>query len=108
MRLSEWGLKPVITTHFPTFTPNDYLFTEYAKTVDGGEKMEKWEIFAHAVNEIIREGGSLGINEQSTKDRLDYQKFLAGKKNEITVNGKTFQFPHTTEKTTYTEEKKNY
>ena len=90
MRLSECGLKPLTVTHFPTFTPNDYLFTEYAKTVDGGEQMEKWEIFAHAVNEIIREGGNLGINEESNKDRLDYQKFLAGRTNKITINGKTF------------------
>ena len=70
--------------------------------------MEKWEIFAHAVNEIMREGGGLGINEQPSKCRLDYQKFMAGRTNEITVDGKTFYYPHNTEDTSLIEEKKNY
>ena len=38
----------------PAFIPNDYLYTEYAKTIDGYEKMEKWEIYAHAVHDFMR------------------------------------------------------
>ena len=27
---------------YPVFVPNDYLYTEYAKTIPGYENMEKW------------------------------------------------------------------
>ena len=47
--VSELGMKSMTCTHYPTFIPNDYLFTEYAKTIEGHEKLEKWEIYAHAV-----------------------------------------------------------
>ena len=60
--LSEWGLKPLEMIHLPIFVPNDYLYTEYAKTIEGYEKMEKWEIYAHAINEVIRLEGGLGQN----------------------------------------------
>ena len=76
--LSEFGLKPLEMTHLPIFVPNDYLFTEYAKTLDGHEKMEKWEIYAHAVNEVIRLEGGFGQNLQQTRDKVAYQKFLMG------------------------------
>ena len=91
---SEWGLKDLTMTHFPTFVPNDYLYTEYAKTIEGHEKMEKWEIYAHAVNEIIRQEEGLGINSQPTRNKVQYQQFLMGRVNEITVNDKTFYYPH--------------
>ena len=97
LAFSEWGLKSVTVTHLPTFAPNDYFYDEYAKTIDGHEKMEKWEIYAHAVNEIIREEGGLGINTQPFRHRLDYFKFIAGKTNKIEVNGKTFYYPHRVE-----------
>ena len=51
---SEWGLKDLTLTHFPTFVPNDYLFSTYAKTIKGHEKMEKWEIYAHAVRDFLQ------------------------------------------------------
>jgi len=102
---SEWGLKSLTVTHLPTFAPNDYFYAEYAKTIDGHEKMEKWEIYAHAVNEIIREEGGLGVNTQPTRCKLEYFKFIAGKTNEIEVNGKKFYYPHRAEITT-SEEKK--
>jgi len=62
--LSEWGIKTLELTHLPIFVPNEYLFTEYAKTIEGHEKMEQWEIYAQAVNEIIRLEGGLGQNLQ--------------------------------------------
>ena len=48
--------------HYPTFVPNDYLFTEYAKTLEGGDKMEKWEIYAEAVRDFIKTKGGFGDN----------------------------------------------
>ena len=44
------------------FIPNEYLYTEYAKTIEGHEKMEKWEIYAHAVRDFIKKEGGFGDN----------------------------------------------
>ena len=51
---SEMGLRTIEINHYPTFVPNEYLFKEYSKTIEGGDKMEKWEIYAAAVNDLIR------------------------------------------------------
>ena len=79
--------------HYPTFVPNDYLFTEYAKTLDGGEKMEKWEIYAHAVRDLIKTEGKFGDNLQANRDKVSLQEYLWGKKDEITINGETYYWP---------------
>merc|ERR1711957_119879 len=46
---SEFAIKELHGHHFPIFVPNDYLYTKYAMTIPGYETMEKWEIYAHAV-----------------------------------------------------------
>ena len=51
---SEFALNKVELHRFPIFVPNEYLYSEYAKTITGHETMEKWEIYAHAVNDFIR------------------------------------------------------
>ena len=58
--------------------------------------MEKWEIYAHAVNDFMRTESGLGENKQPIRDKVNYQKFLTGKTNELTVNGKTYYYPHRT------------
>ena len=62
LMISELNFKKMTCTHYPTFNPNDYLFTEYAKTIEGYEKMEKWEIYAHAVEDFMRTTGGFGTN----------------------------------------------
>ena len=47
--LSEFTLQPIRAYTYPIFVPNDYLYTEYAKTIQGYENMENWEIYAHAI-----------------------------------------------------------
>ena len=42
---------------YAPFSPNDYLFTEYAKKIPNGDKMEKWEIYAYAIRDIIAKEG---------------------------------------------------
>ena len=56
---------------FPTFVPNDYLYTEYARTIPGYEKMERWEIYAHAVEDLIRREGGFGISTQPLREKLN-------------------------------------
>ena len=48
----------------PIFIPNEFLYTEYAKTIPGHEQMEKWKIYAYAVEDLIRTHGNFGKNEQ--------------------------------------------
>ena len=91
---AEMNFKKVTCTHYPIFIPNDYLFTEYAKTIDGHEKMEKWEIYAHALEDFIRTTGGFGTNTQPLREKVNYQKFVWGKTDEVTINGKTFYYPH--------------
>ena len=79
--------------HLPVFVPNDYLFTEYAKTIEGHETMEKWEIYAHAVRDLIKREGNFGDNYQPNRDKVSLQQFLWGKKDEITINDKTYYWP---------------
>ena len=75
------------------FTPNEYLYTVYAKTIPGYESMEKWEIYAHAVNDFMRKASDFGYNDQPVRERVSFRDFVTGKKDEISVNGKTFYWP---------------
>ena len=43
--------------------PNEYLFTEYRKQIPGGDKMEKWEVYAYAMRDFMAETGDFGIIE---------------------------------------------
>ena len=78
MMISEFAVKRLEGHHFPVFVPNDYLYTEYAKTIPGYEKMEKWEIYAHAVEDFMRNHGKFGKNEQALREKVNYQKFVWG------------------------------
>ena len=55
--------------------------------------MERWEIYAHAVEDFLRKQGKFGKNEQQLREKVSYQKFIWGFKNEITVNNKTYYWP---------------
>ena len=91
--VSEFAMQPLRAHTYPIFVPNDYLYTEYAKTIPGYEKMEKWEIYAHAINDFLSKEGGFEHNEQALREKVSLQKFVWGHKNEITVNGKTFHWP---------------
>ena len=92
--ISECNLKPLNVTHFPIFVPNEYLFTEYAKTIEGHEKMEKWQIYAHALEDFMRKAGGFGTSTLPLREKVSYLNFMGGKKDEITINGSTFYYPH--------------
>ena len=57
---SEFTLQKIRCHSYPIFVPNDYLYTEYAKTIEGHETMEKWEIYAHAIRDFLKREGGFG------------------------------------------------
>ena len=61
--VSEFAFQELQAHMFPVFVPNDYMYNEYAKTLPDHEKMEKWEIYAHAVEDFTRTHGGFGKNE---------------------------------------------
>ena len=94
---SEFVINTVYSDRYPIFVPNDYLYTVYAKTIPGYEKMEKWEIYAEAVNDFMRRAGGFDANTQANREKVNMQQFIWGEKDEITVNGKTFYWPPRTD-----------
>ncbi len=98
LMLSEFSLNVFDAHRYPIFVPNDYLYTEYAKTIPGysdepKKSMKKWEIYAHAVEDLMRREGGFGVNDQALREKVSLQKFVWGEKDEISVNGKTFYWP---------------
>lgn len=93
LSLSEFALNKQVYHTFPVFVPNEYLYTEYAKTIPGHETMGRPDIYAHAVNEFLREAGGFGLNTNPNRDMVNLRRFVGGRTNEITVNGKTFYWP---------------
>lgn len=78
---------------FPPFIPNEYLYTTYAKKIPDYDKLEKWEIYAYAVNDFISKAGGFGKDDQAAREKVKLGQFVRGQTNEITVNDKTFTWP---------------
>jgi len=78
---SELNFKEVRLDLLPIFVPNEYLFTEYRKEIPGGDKMERWEVYAHAMRDIMSTHGGFGYNDQPLRDRIGYQNYMLGFKN---------------------------
>ena len=93
LQCSELSFNTATTTTYPVFIPNEYLFTEYAKTIPDYQSLEKWEIYAHAVNDFTRKAGNFGVNSQAIREKISLGQFVRGQKNEITINDKTFHWP---------------
>ena len=92
--ISDFIPTTVTLNSYQPFIPNEFLFTEYAKTIPGGEKMEKWEVYAHAVRDIIAKEGNFIKSTKTGRDNVNYKLFMKGIKNEVTIDGKTFKWPH--------------
>jgi hypothetical protein len=74
---------------FPEFTPNEYLWKTHKQ-----DFKEKWEIFAWAVHDFLSKRFDIPENPQQNREKVNYQEFVFGQKDSITVNGKTFKWPH--------------
>ena len=62
-------------TQFPTFSPNEYLFSTHA---DKGK--EKWEIYAWAIRDILAKYGKLEKCEMQYREKLRYECMLGYRK----------------------------
>lgn len=78
INLCELSLKKVVFHSYPDFVPNEYLFTEYAKTLEGGDKMERWEIYASAVRDFMCKASGKPPGDQPIREMLMMKKFLWG------------------------------
>ena len=92
----EFALTSVSLSTYAPFIPNDYLFNEYAKTIPDGDKMEKWEVYAYAVRDIIATKGKLIKSTKTGQDNVNYKRFMKGIKDEVSIGNKTFTWPHQT------------
>lgn len=88
----EMATRGIDICQYPLFSPNDYLFTEYKKTLPGHEKMEKWEVYATAVRDfMIREGG-FGSDSQPMREKLQFLRWSWGVQDTIDIKGRTYKF----------------
>ena len=83
MHLCEFAMQDLTVHCYPLFIPNDYMYTEYAKTIEGHEKMEKWEIYAHAIEDFTRRQGGFGVGTPPLKDMINLKGFVQGRKKYI-------------------------
>ena len=92
--------------------PNDYLFTEYRKTLPNGDKMEKWDVYGHALRDFMSTQGGYGLVEAPARDKLNITKFYTGVTNEVTPTMAdppiTFYHPHDPTRTRKIREKGEY
>ena len=93
LMLSDFSINRLIIHRLPAFVPNEYLYTEYARTIPGGEKMERHEIYAYAIEDLIRREGGFGVSKQQLREKLNLCHFLWGMKDVLHINGKTFYWP---------------
>ena len=94
MMISELKIKKFEAHSYPVFKPNEYLFTEYAKTIPDYKKMEKWQIYAHAVRDFMLQEGKFGSANETVREKLALEKFVEAKIDEITVaSGNTYYWP---------------
>ena len=71
--------------------PNEYLWkTHKAKA----ENNEKWEIYAWAFWDLLSSWFDLPENPQHNREKVKLQSFMFKRVDEMTVNGKTYRWPH--------------
>ena len=98
-----------VDTYAP-FIPNEYLFTEYRKKLTDGDKMEKWQVYAEAVRDVIAKEGKMEKSPLTGADNVNYKRFMRGWKDSVTSStGKTFTWPpnRETSNTMVTNKKEN-
>ena len=89
----EFKLIPVEIKRYPAFVPNEWMYTEYRKTIPEGETMQKWEVYAHAVRDFMAKAGKFELTDLSMREGFEFRKLFYGWKTEIEAAGKTIKWP---------------
>jgi len=78
-------------TIMPEFTPTQWMLDNHGeKSAEGHD----WEVYAECVREAMGRHGNLILDTRNIRDKLAYEKFMCGHVDELTVDGKTFYYPH--------------
>ena len=72
----------------PEFTPTQWMLKTHSAK---GE--EPWKIYAECVREAIAVHGGFLLENRPIREKLLYENFIYGYKDEITIDGKTFTYP---------------
>ena len=68
----------------PDFQPTEYLFEEHAS-----HGQERWEIFSWAVRELMCDKGRFKKNDDPTRVKIPYQKWMCNEKDGYDVTDLT-------------------
>jgi hypothetical protein len=85
MQMSLFDFKCEVL-ELPTFTPNEYLYTQHANKGD-----EKWEVYAWAVREIMSAAGDIEKNDAPYRDKLQYESILGYRKVKVDKTDKSLE-----------------
>ena len=85
-------------TILPEFTPTEWMLDNHKAKSENGQD---WEIFAECVREAMAHHGDFILDKRAIRDKLAYEKFMCGHDDELTVDGKTFYYPHSRNNDSY-------
>ena len=69
----------------PEFTPTEWMLENHK---DKGDM--DWKIYAECVRLAMARQGNLYVSHRPIRELLAYEKFMQGKIDEVTLDGKTF------------------
>ena len=71
----------------PEFTPTEWMLENHK---DKGDL--DWKIYSQCVRLAMAKQSNLHVSNRQIRELLSYEKFMQGKSNEVTVDGKTFVY----------------
>jgi len=93
MFLSSFCFHHLRLVIMPDFTPTHWMLNNHR---DKGSA--DWEIFAECLREAMAQHGNFKIDNHATRDKFAYEDFMQGCKDTITVDGRSFTWPPSTER----------
>jgi len=71
-------------TIMPEFTPTEWMLNTHRNKAANGED---WEVYAECVREAMARHGNFLISNNPIREKLAYEEFMYGYKNDITIDG---------------------
>ena len=74
-------------TIMPEFTPTEWMLEQHR------DKSEHdWEVYAECVREAMSRFGGVELCNRSNREKLDYEYFMCGQTDEVTIDGRLFKY----------------